>query len=498
MPKIWLAPHALGADYKELCQCYARLLLSDRADAKAPDYCENVETRSQWLGLLPSLGAKQIGGQVGDASQSLGWVGHDQASGLDVIAFTVPLTPLVATGINHAQMPVIVRELLTWQGVLAPSGGAAAASWPRIDDLAEATWRPKAQPDQGGGAGASGAAPSRAEAIRMEQTNVPLGESLMAEVEGDTLPPRWTSQVEWADKQLPAKKDREDPLPWLKLAAAIAVLATALEALVALGARVGRLVSKRPEAGAKPAATLSLLALVGAGAVLAALGGAQRAEAKVEFNIVGYTDGPVSLSTLAREVSHRTSIELDTKPNAYPSVQPESLGDPWLFVRDPALLTAAGGALRSDVALWLKRGGFLVIESPLADQQLSALTEKLSLAAGGADGGGGDAGPAGVGAGWLPLPPDHELMRSFYLLDALPTCNGQIWRGFEYDGRLAILAVPYGFLASVKDHATSPACANPPDQERSVRIFVNLVMVALATDYKKDQIHLPEILKRLR
>ena len=58
--------------------------------------------------------------------------------------------------------------------------------------------------------------------------------------------------------------------------------------------------------------------------------------------------------------------------------------------------------------------------------------------------------------------------------------------------------MPYGFLSVVKDRGAPPACANPPDTERSTRIFVNLVMVALATDYKKDQIHLPEILKRLR
>jgi hypothetical protein len=268
----------------------------------------------------------------------------------------------------------------------------------------------------------------------------------------------------------------------------VAVLVTALEALLALGLRIGRMVLRKPEGTPSGSGTAVTPFILGAGlTALSAMFAAQKAEAKVEFNLVGYADGPVSLATLAREVSHRTSIELDTKPNSYNQVQTDTLGEPWIFVRDPMLLTGGGngGALRADVALWLKRGGFLVIEAPLADTQLAALTEKLML---------GDA----KGIGWLPLPPDHELMRSFYLIDALPSCNGQIWRGFEYDGRLAILAVPYGFLSSVKDRATAPNCANPPDQERSVRIFVNLVMVALATDYKKDQIHLPEILKRLR
>ena len=136
--------------------------------------------------------------------------------------------------------------------------------------------------------------------------------------------------------------------------------------------------------------------------------------------------------------------------------------------------------------IWLRRGGFLVIESPASDAALSNLASRLLPER------------AAEGAAFLPLPPDHELMRSFYLLDALPQCNGQIWRGLAYDGRLAILVIPYGLLDTLKDRGSVAACPNPPDYERSVRIFVNLVMVALATDYKKDQIHLPEILKRLR
>jgi len=84
------------------------------------------------------------------------------------------------------------------------------------------------------------------------------------------------------------------------------------------------------------------------------------------------------------------------------------------------------------------------------------------------------------------------------LLDALPGCNGEIWRGFSYDGRLAILAIPYGFINALQDQGVAPPCKNAPDQERGTRIFINLIMVALATDYKRDQIHLPEILKRLR
>src|SRR5690606_1329533 len=133
---------------------------------------------------------------------------------------------------------------------------------------------------------------------------------------------------------------------------------------------------------------------------------------------------------------------------------------------------------------WLKRGGLLVIQSQVSDERLDVLTKRLKMDQ--------------LRSTWQPIPPDHELLRSFYLLDSLPMCFGKVWRGYHYDSRLSILVTPYDFLGAVKDAGSPSVCDNPVDHERSVRIFVNLVMVALATDYKKDQIHLPEILKRLR
>jgi hypothetical protein len=129
----------LGADYEELCSCYARLLLSqDEADGE-PEYCRHVQTRQAWTELLPSLGAKQIGGELGEQAASLAWLGRDSGAvdGLTVLAFTVPLTPLRATGITHGQLPLLLKDLLTWQGLLQTAGNAAGvnAAWPRFDDL---------------------------------------------------------------------------------------------------------------------------------------------------------------------------------------------------------------------------------------------------------------------------------------------------------------------------------------------------------------------------
>jgi hypothetical protein len=457
-PKVWLAPHALEADYGELCHCYARLLKEDKLEA--PAYCEHVSSRSQWIGLLPSLGAKQIGGQLGDATGSIAFHGKDAETGLEVLAFTIPVAPMVQTGLTHAEMPVLVRDLLQWQGVLEARGKGAAAAWPRVEDLVASQWK---------------SPPQESERERLAQTNVPLGESLLVEADPLTLPPRWTSQLDPAARAVPVKKDREDPLPWLKLAVVLAATALAFEAVWVLGGLILRWLARRPEAAVWP-----LVLALGLG------GFTPRAEAKVELSLLGYSESGMSFATLAREVTHRTSIELAVKPEQYAQVSSEALGQPWLWVTDPGLVTGQSGGLSPDVLIWLRRGGFLVIESPVPEETLSKLAAHLSPEA------------VAAGAAFLPLPPDHELMRSFYLLDALPQCNGQIWRGLPYDGRLAVLVIPYGLLGSLKDRGAPPPCPNAPDYERSVRIFVNLIMVALATDYKKDQIHLPEILKRLR
>jgi hypothetical protein len=212
----------------------------------------------------------------------------------------------------------------------------------------------------------------------------------------------------------------------------------------------------------------------------------QPASAKVEISLLSSQGTRPSFATLAREVSQRTSIEIDTKPAVHTQISQEALAEPWLWVERIDSVTTRSGAMDSDLALWLKRGGLLIIEAPWTVSQLEGLVARLNMR------------QAGSGDGWKPLPPDHELMRSFYLLDALPSCQGEIWRGYQFDGRLAILAIPYGFLQSVRDQSAPVTCSSPPDSERSTRIFVNMIMVALATDYKRDQIHLPEILKRLR
>lgn len=163
----------------------------------------------------------------------------------------------------------------------------------------------------------------------------------------------------------------------------------------------------------------------------------------------------------------------------------QTLSDPWIWTHKLSDLTDANGKFKIEIVNWIKKGGFLVIENVKDTGELNlAIKDHFSHHS--------------FTPEWKPIPPDHEIMRSFYLLDSLPQCSGGSWQGFIFDDRLAILVIPFRFLESLSDNPSVQECKSSLNREQMVRTFVNILMVAMATDYKKDQIHLPEILKRLR
>ncbi len=456
---VWLAPLNTQIDYFEMCRCLGRLLPKNGAFKVAA--CEHVHTRKDWVTLLPSIGGKQIGGTLGTQGDALAYFFKS------IVAFTMPLAPQKSLGLSFAKLPILVRDLLTWQGLYQRQTLSRKSEWPRFADIATDLW-------------------DQTDIEKPTQiSNVPIGESDLNTMDSTDLPPIWNPLQNNLAKTVPMKRDMDDPVPWIKLVFMLLIALTGLELLAWLGVKVHKITKMR-------------LAPLWIGAFLGWVHG-DLSYAKVEFGVYGNKDANLSIKFLAKEVSARTSIELTSAPFRVLQLDGSSLTLPWIWISDinglitPDTSIKAGGegslkgspigSFTNDLMMWLRRGGFLVLETNLSTNQLQQLTKNLGTA---------EVTP------WLPLPPDHELMRSFYLIDALPDCQGEIWRGLQFDGRLAILAIPYGFLDSLKDKRLKPNCGRPMDQEYSTRVFVNLIMVALATDYKKDQIHLPEILKRLR
>jgi len=108
----------------------------------------------------------------------------------------------------------------------------------------------------------------------------------------------------------------------------------------------------------------------------------------------------------------------------------------------------------------------------------------------------------------VPVPPDHVLTRSFYLMQAFPGrwADGQVW---VEEGQDRVNDGVSGVIIGGNDWASAwalddnqrPMFAAVPGGERqremAYRFGVNLVMYALTGNYKSDQVHVPAILERL-
>ncbi|MGF7176801.1 DUF4159 domain-containing protein [Azospirillum doebereinerae] len=107
-----------------------------------------------------------------------------------------------------------------------------------------------------------------------------------------------------------------------------------------------------------------------------------------------------------------------------------------------------------------------------------------------------------------PVPPDHVLRKSFYLLTDFPgrSAGGELWiearEGSANDGVSPVVVGGNDWASAWAVGRTGqPLFAVVPGGERqremAYRFGVNLVMYALTGNYKADQVHVPAILERL-
>jgi uncharacterized protein DUF4159 len=108
----------------------------------------------------------------------------------------------------------------------------------------------------------------------------------------------------------------------------------------------------------------------------------------------------------------------------------------------------------------------------------------------------------------VPVPPDHVLARSFYLLHEFPGRwnSSQVWiepvEDRVNDGVAGVIVGANDWAGAwAVDDQGRPAYACVPggeqQREMAMRFGVNLVMYVLTGNYKTDQVHVPAILERL-
>ena len=437
---IWLVPRGHDSSFADICSCYARLLLQE--GNSIPTFCEELVGRDRWAGVLKSVGAKPVLGELDRVYDSVAWIQKDK--NLEVVSFAFPLNPSVRPGPDYGSLPLLIKSILSWQKLLITGSEKRIGEWPRISEISEASKKGYKLKE-------------------VKLSNVPFSESIGASLDQDKLP----ASTSWGDLKQSVStggsKEYDNPLPWLKISIILLFVLFFMEGIYYF---IIRIRSK------------DIIAII-----LVSFFFDSPAKSNIAVTTIGYNNQQ-SARSLAREVSSRTSIEMRSEVFQYVDIgEKRALQSPWLWVKNQHKVSDEKGRILDSVARWLRRGGFLVIEGFHGEGNIENFTVPLK-------------GPNN--SGWKAIPPDHEVMRSFHLLNSLPTCGEKVWRGYHFDGRLAILAPPYNFLDSILDQRQSVDCLKANSWERGTRIFINILMVALTTDYKKDQIHLPEILKRLR
>jgi hypothetical protein len=103
---------------------------------------------------------------------------------------------------------------------------------------------------------------------------------------------------------------------------------------------------------------------------------------------------------------------------------------------------------------------------------------------------------------WQPVPHDHVLYKSFYLVDRHGgrTAGRAGLLAMTLEGRLAVVLGANDLFGAIAKTAygTWEYMVQDGDRARemAVRLGVNWVMYSLCLDYKDDQVHIPFILKR--
>lgn len=203
---------------------------------------------------------------------------------------------------------------------------------------------------------------------------------------------------------------------------------------------------------------------------------------------------PEALESLLAQVAKRTSIEVRREPLIIDLTDPNLYQYPMIVLfGDKPFEPFSENRLRV-LRNYLEFGGFLFIDdsSAKADSGFDASVRKLIS----------DLFP---NTPLEKLPRDHSVFRSFYLINQVAgrVAIRSFLEGIQIKGRTALLYSANdlgGAWATNKlGHWNYDMVGGGLMQRKiSERLGINIVMYALTLDYKKDMVHLPIILERLR
>lgn len=212
----------------------------------------------------------------------------------------------------------------------------------------------------------------------------------------------------------------------------------------------------------------------------------------VSLDVGQGVEGALSVTErLAWEVRKRSSVEPILEPGRARLDKSSLFRSPFLYWRGSEGLAPLSDDAIEGLRKYVHRGGFILIDDATAgeDDFDRAVRRELLRAF-----------PA---APLRPIPPDHTIYRSFYLLSRpVGRVEGPgFLEGITYGDRIAVVYSRHDLGGAMqRDRLGAWSQAVVPggeiQRERAIRLAVNLVLYALCTDYKDDQVHAPFIMRR--
>ncbi len=201
---------------------------------------------------------------------------------------------------------------------------------------------------------------------------------------------------------------------------------------------------------------------------------------------------PNSAERFLTELRRRTSIEPESRRAV---VEP---GDKAVFASPFLYVTGRGGfpEMGEGAVNWFRRfieyGGFAFFDDASGVEN-SPFTNGAS----------GFLARAFPSADLKPLPPEHTVFQSFYLINRVPGRKvvRPLLSGITRDNLTPVIISHNDMMGAFEgdpmgDYAYPCVPGGEDQREMTYRMVVNIVMYAISDNYKKDQVHIPFILKR--
>ena len=203
---------------------------------------------------------------------------------------------------------------------------------------------------------------------------------------------------------------------------------------------------------------------------------------------------PEALESLLVQVANRTAVEVKRMPLEMELENPELYRYPFIYMSGNEAFEPFSAEQLNVLRNYLSYGGLLLIDdsSAAANSKFDASARKMI-------------------AQLFPhtplrkLPDDHSIYRSFYLINrpAGRVIVNPYLEGINIKGRTVLIYstndLGGAWSRDKLGHWNHEIIGDPEMQRKvSIRLGVNIVIYSLTLDYKKDMVHLPIILERLR